>query len=84
VRLGLFPAGTTIGWFVVANGYDTVSRTVKDTKWTVYSMPDLNPEASAALRQHAVLLQDPVRERLLLGFEEFAATIPAVTTTSTT
>lgn len=68
VRLGRFPAGTGIGWFLVANGWTGVG--VGDGTHVVYSNPAFNPEPDASLRQHNVLLRDDERELLLLGFED--------------
>ncbi|MEM1055219.1 MAG: LruC domain-containing protein [Bacteroidota bacterium] len=68
VRLGRFPAGTGIGWFLVANGWN--GREVGDGYHLVFSNPAFNPEPDAALRQHNVLLRDAERELLLLAFED--------------
>jgi LruC domain-containing protein len=68
VRLGRFPAGTAIGWFVVSNGWNGAE--VTGGNYTVYSNPAFNPEADPARRQHNVLLRDAERELLLLGFED--------------
>ena len=68
VRIGQFPAGTGIGWFLVSNGWNGAG--VGNGNYVVYSNPDFNPEASSNLRQHNVLLTDPDRELLLLSFED--------------
>jgi LruC domain-containing protein len=68
VNLGVFPADTHIGFFVIANGW-TGSR-VQAGNWTVYSLADLNPEPDASLRRHVALLWDPGTQRAVLSFED--------------
>lgn len=72
VKLGKFPAGKTIGWFLMPDGWDGNSvnpRPEKDYA-TKYSDKQLNTFTSEQYRTHTVLLQDPTRELLLLGFED--------------
>ena len=68
VKIGNFPAGTGIGWFLIANGWNGSS--VGSGNWKVYSNPDFNPEANANDRLHNVLLNDTTTQRVLLGFED--------------
>lgn len=68
VRLGAFPSGTKIGWFLVADGW--TGDGVGEGRHVVYSNPNLNPEGDAALQQHNVLLNDTQRDLVLLGFED--------------
>jgi LruC domain-containing protein len=68
VYLGRFPPNTVISWFIAANGW--TGSGVNDGNGVYYSNPDFNPEATAADRNHMVLLYDEVRELSLLGFED--------------
>nr|WP_315254856.1 DUF4114 domain-containing protein [uncultured Flavobacterium sp.] len=68
VKIGTFPAGTGIGWVLLANGWNGTA--VTSGLWKLFSNPNFNPEADPALRQHNVLLNDPVNERIILGFED--------------
>ncbi|WP_367773181.1 ice-binding family protein [Flavobacterium sp. WC2421] len=68
VKIGTFTAGTGIGWVLLANGWDGTK--VTPGLWQLFSNPNFNPEATAALRQHNVLLSDPANERIILGFED--------------
>ncbi len=70
VHLGKFPAGTGIGWFLVAQGWKSNSQSVVNSQYTIYSNPDFNPESSASDRQHNVLIKDSQRKLVLLGFED--------------
>ncbi len=67
VKIGTFPAGTGIGWVLLANGWN---GSVTNGSWRLFSNPDFNPEADPNLRQHNVLLNDPDNQRIVLGFED--------------
>jgi len=68
VNIGTFPAGTGIGWILIANGWQ--GGAVGSGYWKLYSNPDFNPEYDSTLRHHNVLLAEPENERILLGFED--------------
>lgn len=68
VKIGTFPAGTGIGWVLLANGWNGTK--VTPGLWQLFSNPNFNPEATATLRQHNVLLSDPTNQRIILGFED--------------
>ncbi|MEM8599808.1 MAG: LruC domain-containing protein [Bacteroidota bacterium] len=72
VHLGRFPANTGIGFFLVPNGWRNSNLGVveRSGQEILYSNPNFNPEASAALRQHTVLLEVPGRDEVILGFED--------------
>ena len=69
IHLGQFPGNTRIGFFVVANGFDSA----KGVRWDYnrfYSLSTMNPEATADLRKHMVLLKDSWGQRVVLGMED--------------
>jgi hypothetical protein len=68
VNIGTFPAGTGIGWVLIANGWQ--GGAVGSGYWKLYSNTDFNPEYDSTLRHHNVLLAEPENERILLGFED--------------
>lgn len=73
VYLGKFAGGKSIGWVLMANGWDASTQTIKannlnQTKF--YSTYSFNPEGSASLRQHNVQLLDAGRELVIVGFED--------------
>jgi LruC domain-containing protein len=74
LSIGTHPAGTSIGFFIAANGfsYYTGVKTRKGNYY--YSLQDLNPEQDPALRQHAVLLYDEEVSEVILGFEDLPRT----------
>jgi len=69
LSLGSFPAGTSIGFFIAANGfwYDTGVKNFASPYY--YSLKDLNPDPSA-LKQHNVLLFDDEVDEVIIGFED--------------
>lgn len=72
VNLGYFPPNTGIGFFIVPNGWDSGSQTVMERKYLdlKYSNPAFNDFTSVADRSHTVLLNDEVRELLIIGMED--------------
>ncbi len=72
VYIGQYPAGTSIGWFLVPDGWDSGAQSVihDNNNGIKYSDRVFNTFTSSAYRSHVVLLQDPANELLLLGFED--------------
>ncbi len=68
VFLGRFPAGKTIGWFVVTQGW--TGNSVSSSSRIVYSEPSFNSEIDPIKKQHNVLLYDAKRSLMILGFED--------------
>lgn len=68
VSLGRFSKNTTIGWFLLADGYR--NSLVTDGNWRLFSNEALNPESKDEQRRHNVLLKDTVKSRIILGFED--------------
>lgn len=68
VKIGTFPAGTGIGWVLLANAWNGSS--VTNGLWRLFSNSNFNPESNPSLRQHNVLLNDPDNQRVILGFED--------------
>jgi Tfp pilus assembly protein FimT len=68
VKIGKFEAGTSIGWFLIANGWQ--NGAVTRGLYTLYSELNLNPESNPTLKAHTVLLNDQKGGKLILGFED--------------
>ncbi|MCF8259491.1 MAG: choice-of-anchor A family protein [Melioribacteraceae bacterium] len=68
VKIGRFAAGTTIGWFVAANGFRPPA--VTPGYWQVYSNTQLNSPSDPAKKQHVVLLNDELTNRFVIAFED--------------
>lgn len=63
-----FPAGVSVGWFLIAQGWS--SGGVGGGVYKHYSSTNLNVEPDSDLQKHNVLLFDEERELLLLAFED--------------
>lgn len=70
VYIGNFPAGTSLGWLLITDGYDDRARIVSDGIDNLFSHEDLNPETDPEYQQHVVLLQDAAREKFIISFED--------------
>lgn len=69
VRLGVFEENTGIGFALFANGWN---GEVTEGENIFYSNPEFNFETDPELKQHTVLIQDVLRERFILAFEDLA------------
>jgi LruC domain-containing protein len=69
VKLGRFPAGKTIGFAMVVNGWRG-GPSVTAGAMVVYTQKEFNPETNPSLKQHTVLLHDAVSNRFIYGFED--------------
>lgn len=68
VKLGRFPKDVSIGFCLIANGWNGTSVGAGTEKF--YSIDDLNPEVDTKIKRHAVLLYDAKRSLFLTGFED--------------
>lgn len=63
-----FPAGTTIEWMLIANGFDKGG--VNSGLYQHYSIPSFNIEEEEELKKHTIVLHDTKRDLLLVSFED--------------
>ena len=68
VKLGTFDAGTTIAFVLLQNAWTGSGVNANATKF--YSINSLNPEKDPTLKQHAIILYDPVHQVDLLSFDD--------------
>lgn len=69
VKIGRFPAGTSIGFVLIQKGYNAdKSLTTNGVKF--YSDEEFNTEADFALKRHNVLLNSRSQKVFLVGFED--------------
>ncbi len=66
----IFPAGTSVAWFFVANGFTGSTSSIGTGNGTFYSDKRFNPEGDVTKRKHSVVLKDNQRQLLLIGFED--------------
>jgi hypothetical protein len=69
VKLGNFAAGTSIGFFLISNGFQN-GRVQPIGNPVFFTDPKLNPEFENNLKKHAVFLWDELSGRFLLMFED--------------
>lgn len=74
LSLGKFDGGTSIGFFIAANGfwYDTGVKSRRSNYY--YSLTELNNEPNDTLKQHMVALYDQGVDEIILGFEDLPRT----------
>ena len=70
VSIGTFPAGTSIGFFLAANGFSYYTGVKQSYSPHYYSLKGLNPGSNDILRQHNVLLYDAAVSEVIIGFED--------------
>ncbi len=68
VHLGTFDAGTTIGFALLANGWNGTESTTG--RHAVYSNNEYNQESTVEKRYHSVLLYDEDNELFVVGLED--------------
>ena len=71
VYLGNFPPNTSIGFVLLADGWNGNANQIgASAKWVLYSDSKFNPETDPSLRKHTVLLHDTATNRIVIGFED--------------
>ncbi len=70
ISLGVFPAGTSIGFICISNGWN--GSAVGDGSFRLFSDRNLNSQVNPSLKQHNVLLYDNVNQIYYLAFEDIA------------
>jgi LruC domain-containing protein len=78
VKLGSFKAGTSLGWILLQNAWNSGSQQTNTSSINWFSQPSFNSNngangtagPSAATSQHHVALIDRNRQRIVLGFED--------------
>ena len=66
----IFPAGTTVAWFLITNGFTGSTSSIGAGVNSYFSDVRFNPEKNVAKRKHNVILKDTKRQLLLVGFED--------------
>ena len=66
----IFPAGTTVAWFLITNGFTGSTSSIGAGINSYFSDVRFNPEINASKRKHNVILKDVARQLFLIGFED--------------
>ena len=75
VKLGTFSAGTSLGFVLMQNAYDTTAKTLNNEAVHFCSNDALNPEVNPKLKKHAVLIDYVPENKILIGFEDVNRTV---------
>jgi hypothetical protein len=76
VKIGNFNVGTSLGFVLMENAWDTTNRTLNNDAVHFCSNDALNPEVDPKLKKHAVLINYPAENKVLIGFEDRDRTNP--------
>lgn len=76
VKIGRFDPGTSIGFVILQQGWDTLTNTLNNKVVHFCSNDVLNPEKDPKLRKHAILINYPSENKVLIGFEDLDRTNP--------
>ncbi len=70
VKLGRFKANTSIGFCMIANGWNATTKSVGAGLGKYFSIDALNPEVNNTKKRHSILLKDNVHNLYLVGIED--------------
>lgn len=70
VKIGTFNPGTSIGFVILANAWNSGSRTVNSNATKFYTTSACNPEVSNELKKHSVLLYDEPSHKFIIGMDD--------------
>lgn len=77
ISIGTFNAGTSIGFVVMQNAWETKSSTLNNGAVHFCSNDVLNPEVDPAKKKHAVIINYVPESKVLVGFEDVDRTDPS-------
>lgn len=70
VKIGRFPAGTAIGFVLLANSFDNNTKTIGKGLYAIYGHDEFNTEVAPEKRRHFIVINDPATNRFILSFED--------------
>ncbi|WP_181276731.1 LruC domain-containing protein [Arcticibacter pallidicorallinus] len=74
VKIGRFKPGTSVGFVLIQNAYQTTDKSVNYNATKFYTDEHLNPETNNSLKRHNVLLNDASQRVFLVAFEDINRT----------
>lgn len=77
VKMGNFDPGTSIGFVLIARGWDIINKKVDTKGYHFCSNEILNPENDPTLKKHTVLINFPEEGKIFIGFEDTMRTDPS-------
>ncbi len=76
VSLGTFQPGTSIGFVLMQNAWDTTKRSLNNNAVHFCTNDALNPEVDPKLKKHAVLINYAPENKILVAFKDKDRTSP--------
>ena len=70
VKVGPFPAGTVVGFWVKSNAWNSTTQTVGNGYWTHTTLPHLNVENDISKKGHVAMFFHEESGKLIMGFED--------------
>jgi hypothetical protein len=70
VKIGRFEPGNSIGFVILQDAWNSTSKTLNNDVVHFCSNDVLNPENDPSLKKHAVLINYPSENKVLIGFED--------------
>ena len=70
VKLGTFQPNTSVGFVLMVGAWNNQTKTINPNAIHYCSNDVLNPESTPALKKHAVLIDYPSENKVLIGFED--------------
>lgn len=77
VKIGRFEAGTSIGFVLMQKAWNSTTNAIDPKSVHFCSNDVLNPEVDPNLQKHAVLINYPAENKVLIGFEDLNRTEPS-------
>ncbi|GEO10480.1 DUF4114 domain-containing protein [Segetibacter aerophilus] len=74
VKLGSFEPGISIGFVLIQGAWDANTKNLNNGAVHFCSNDVLNPEVDPRLKKHAVLINYPLENKVLIGFEDLDRT----------
>lgn len=75
VKLGTFESGTSLGFVLLQNGWDSVNKKVNEKATHFCSNKELNPENRDELKPHTALFSYSSENKTIIGFEDVNRTL---------
>jgi len=77
IKIGNFDSGISIGFVLIQNGWDKISKKVNPKGFHFCSNEIVNPENDPALKKHTVLINYHKENKIFIGFEDAMRTEPS-------
>ena len=74
VKIGRFDVGTSIGFVLLQKAWNITTQALDNDVVHFCSNDLLNPEVDPSLKKHAVLINYPAENKILIGFEDLDRT----------